>query len=130
MNWILLLLGLFAFAFVARLLYVARRGLPLPQAMELAKSGGGVLVDVREANEWRDGTAKGAARLPFSDLRGARGTWKSFLTKNRGKKLLLYCASGTRSGMAAATLRREGFDAVNVGTFHAWTRAGWPVQRG
>lgn len=130
MNWILLIVGLVACVFVARLLFVSRRGLPLPRAMEAVKSGEAVLVDVREPGEWRDGTARDAARLPFSDLRGSRGTWKTFLARNRGRKLLLYCGSGMRSGMAAATLRREGYDAVNVGTFHAWTRAGWPVRRG
>jgi len=91
------------------------------------KAGTAVLVDVREPSEWSAGTAKQAALLPLSDLRGARKQWQAFLDKNQGKQLFLYCQSGTRSSMAAAQLRREGRNARNAGSLAAIDRAGWPL---
>jgi rhodanese-related sulfurtransferase len=102
-----------------------------PDALRAAlKSGAGVLVDVREPSEWHaSGTAKDAVLLPLSDLRGARRQWNTFLEKNRGKRLFLYCQSGSRSAMAATHLRREGLDARNAGSLAALDRAGWPLCR-
>ena len=50
------------------------------------------------------------------------------LEANRDKELILYCASGARSGVAASILRKEGFNAVNAGGFSDWSRAGLPVR--
>ena len=94
------------------------------------KAGTAVLVDVREPSEWlATGTAKDAALLPLSDLRGERRQWNAFLDQHRGKELFLYCQSGTRSAMAAAHLRREGHAARNAGSLAALDRAGWPLCR-
>jgi len=101
-----------------------------PEALRAAlKAGTAVLVDVREQAEWTSGTAKEASLLPLSDLRGPRRQWNAFLAQNRGKQLLLYCHSGTRSAMAAAQLRKEGLAALNAGSLAAINRAGWPVCR-
>lgn len=127
MNLVYLLLAGLAVFFVLRLLVLARPGIDLTAAKSELKSGTAVLVDVREPGEWAGGVAKQAARLPLSDLRGSRKQWGSFLQKQAGKKLLLYCHSGTRSGLAAAQLRKEGLDAVNAGSLRDWDRAGWPI---
>lgn len=127
MNWFLLLLVAFMIFMVARALIAARPGIPLDDAKTALQSGTAVLIDVREPSEWPAGVAKQAALLPLSDLRGARNQWRAFLEKNRGQRLLLYCASGARSGAASALLRREGFDAVNTGGLRDWDKAGWPV---
>ena len=127
MNWpFIILTGVAAFL-VVRMLFRSRSAIPLDEAKAAVKSGAAVLVDVREAGEWTSGVAKHAALLPFSDLRGARTKWRSYLDKNKGKQLLLYCHSGSRSGMAASQLRGEGFNAVNAGSLRDWDRAGWPV---
>jgi len=99
------------------------------QARAALAAGTAVLIDVREPPEWSSGVAQPAALLPFSDLRGPRRTWTPFLQKNRGQQLILYCASGMRSGSAAGLLRREGLEAVNLGGFHRWAGAGLPVRR-
>lgn len=91
------------------------------------KSGEAVLVDVREASEWSGGVARSAALLPFSDLTGERRLWTAFLRANAGRDLLLYCASGGRSGMAARILAQEKFSVANTGGFSDWQSAGWPV---
>ena len=51
------------------------------------------------------------------------------LEANKDKELILYCASGARSGVAASILRKEGFNAVNAGGFGNWSRAGLPVRK-
>ncbi|GAB1490038.1 hypothetical protein MASR2M8_24950 [Opitutaceae bacterium] len=113
---------------IAYILFSNRSRLPLDQAHAALKSGHAVLVDVREPHEWRHGMAADAFGLPLSDLRGTRAQWKPFLAQHAGKRLFLYCQSGARSAAAAASLRREGFDALNVGSFSAWRRSGWPVK--
>jgi rhodanese-related sulfurtransferase len=127
MNLLWIILALVGGFLVLRMFFLGRPGLDLVAARAALQSGAAVLVDVREPGEWRGGVAKQAALLPLSDLRGPRAQWRAFLEKHPGKKLLLYCQSGTRSGLAAAQLRGEGVDAVNVGSLRDWDRAGWPV---
>jgi len=127
MNWFLLLLVAFVLFMVGRQLIVARPGMPLEDAKAALNAGTAVLVDIREPLEWPSGVAKSAALMPFSDLRADGPQWRAFLEKNRSRKLLLYCASGTRSGMAAGLLKKRGFDAVNAGSLRDWDKAGWPI---
>lgn len=127
MNLVYLLLAGLAVFFIIRLLVLARPGIDLAAAQAALKSGTAVLVDIREPSEWSGGVAKSAALMSLSDLRGSRAQWGAFLTKHAGKKFLLYCQSGSRSGMAAAQLRKEGVDAVNAGSLSDWDRAGWPI---
>ncbi len=93
------------------------------------RSGEALLVDVREPAEWTAGVAQSAALLPFSDLTGPRRQWREFLGRAAGRELLLYCASGTRSGQAARILAAEGFRAANTGSLRDWAGAGWPLVR-
>ncbi len=94
-------------------------------AAAAVRDGDAVLVDVREANEWRAGRAHGAIHIPLADLPGRIGELP------RDKPVYLICASGNRSGKAAAFLSREGFaDPINVrGGTSAWARAGLPIDR-
>ena len=129
MDPLSLILVLLAVAFVVWTLWRARPEI-LPEALHAAlKAGTAVLVDVREPAEWTAGTARDAALLPLSDLRGDRRQWRAFLEQNRDKQLLLYCRSGSRSAAAAALLRRESFTARNAGSLAALDRAGWPLCR-
>lgn len=129
MNSSLILLILAA-AFIGWTFWRARPEVT-PDALRAAlKARTGILIDVREPSEWvATGTARDAVLLPLSDLRGGRQQWDAFLQNNRDKPLYLYCQSGTRSSMAAATLRREGLKALNAGSLAALDRAGWPVCR-
>ncbi|MFM7282419.1 MAG: rhodanese-like domain-containing protein, partial [Planctomycetia bacterium] len=92
--------------------------------------GKAVLVDVREAPEWKaSGVAAPATLLPKSDLDGDQKQWKPFLEQNRDKQILLYCASGGRSKTVAAALAEKGLRTANVGGFRDWSRAGLPVRQ-
>ncbi len=128
MNALLLVLAAFFVFLFVRQLILARPGMPLDDAKAALQTGTAVLVDLREPSEWPGtGVAKGAWLLPYSDLRGDRVQWGPFLDQHRDRRLLLYCASGMRSGHAANLLRREGHDAVNAGSLRDWERSGWPV---
>jgi rhodanese-related sulfurtransferase len=128
-NILFIILGIVVAVFLVRTLLGARSGASPADAKAALDAGTAALVDVREPAEWSSGVAAPASLLAFSDLRGPRKTWNAFLAKNRGKKLFLYCASGARSGSAAALLRREGFDAVNLGGFSRWVSSGLPTRQ-
>jgi rhodanese-related sulfurtransferase len=93
------------------------------------RDGEAFLVDVREPGEWAAGVAHSAKLLPLSDLTGVRAQWKPFLADAAGREVLLYCASGSRSGLAARILVSEGVRAANTGGLADWLDAGWPVAK-
>lgn len=93
------------------------------------RSGEVVLIDVREPRECASGMADRAVALPLSDLTGSRAQWKPFLAAHDGREMLVYCAAGGRSGIAARILLSEGFRAVNTGSLSSWARAGWPLVK-
>jgi rhodanese-related sulfurtransferase len=104
------------------------RSAPLDCAHRV-RSGEALLVDVREPDEWKSGVAQHAVLLPLSDLTGKRAGWNSFLAEATGREILVYCASGGRSRLAARVLAGEGFRAANTGGLAEWANAGWPVVK-
>jgi rhodanese-related sulfurtransferase len=81
-----------------------------------------LLVDVREDSEWEQGRLPGAVHM-------SRGILESKIEKaapDPKTPIVLYCASGARSALAAESLRRMGYlDVVSLdGGFKAWTEAG------
>jgi len=72
-----------------------------------APSGTGVpafvLVDVREADEWDAGHLPGAKHVP----RGHLESRIEGAAPDRDARVVLYCASGNRSALAARTLRED-----------------------
>ena len=93
------------------------------EALELLK-GDAVLIDVREADEWRAGHAPIATHIPLSRV----GTAMKRLPQ--GRPVIVVCRSGRRSSNAVNDLRRAGYDALNLsGGMHAWQQAGGAVVR-
>jgi phage shock protein E len=73
-------------------------------------AAGATVVDVRSPGEFAGGAYPGARNIPVQEL----GRRLAEIPKDR--PVVLYCASGARSGAAAATLRRAGYaDVVNAG---------------
>ena len=128
MKTILILVLLIAVFFVVKRVLAGPSISPSEAASRVA-AGTAVLIDVREPDEWKNGVAEPALLCSFSDLRGARDQWKAVLAASRDKELVVYCASGARSGIAADMLRREGFSVLNAGGFGAWRSAGLPVRQ-
>ena len=85
----------------------------------------GVLVlDVRQPSEWRHGHIRGSQNVPLMQLK------RRLATLPRDKTIVTVCASGHRSGAAARTLRRAGYQVENLkGGMHAWAKARLPVQK-
>lgn len=75
------------------------------------------LVDVREESEWKTGHAAEAILLPMSKFEQQVGE----VGFGKDDTILLYCASGGRSGMAVEQLRKQGFrKARNLGGVANW----------
>lgn len=97
--------GVVAFLLFRNLRYKNVKG-KLPQ---LAKEGA-LFVDVREPGEFSAGSRPGSLNIPLDDL----GQKAKALDK--GKTIILSCASGARSGIAAGILKRQGFkNVINAG---------------
>lgn len=74
-----------------------------------------VVLDVRSLSEYREGHVPGARHLAHTRLRARLDALP------RDRRLLVHCASGERSAVAAAYLAREGFDVVYVnGSIASW----------
>ena len=86
---------------------------------------GAAVVDVREADEWEKGHFPGAVFIPrgFLELRIEEKV------KDKTRPIVVYCAGGTRSALAAKTLLDLGYSEVTslAGGFTRWREAGQPV---
>jgi len=84
-----------------------------------------MLVDVREDREWNLGHAAGAVHM-------SRGTLESKIdqTVPRNVPVVLYCASGNRSALAAESLRLMGYENVASmsGGFRGWVDANGDIE--
>lgn len=101
------------------------------EAAKLVTAGQAVLIDVREAAEWKEtGVAAPATLLAKSDFDGAKKEWTPFLAKlSKDKTVVLYCRSGKRASVVGAALAAEGYKVVNAGGLKDWSEAGLPVRK-
>jgi len=85
----------------------------------------GLIVDVREADELDAGVVPGAVAVPRGLLEGRIEA----LAPDRDQPILVYCAGGVRSVLAARSLAELGYRAVRslAGGFAAWRAAGRPI---
>jgi sulfur-carrier protein adenylyltransferase/sulfurtransferase len=87
-----------------------------------------VIVDVREQGEWDQGHIPGAIHVPRSYL---ESRFENFVPQ-RDKKIVLYCATGQRSALAANTLEEQmGYEDVASmnGGFVLWKDRGYAFDR-
>ena len=105
---------------------------PVAEIAAAVARGEMLLIDVRDPGEVRaSGLAAGAVNIPLSILHLKADPTAPDAALAPGKPVVLYCASGARSGMAARMLRQMGYDPVwNLGGLQDWIAAGGPVQRG
>ena len=91
-------------------------------------AGKAVLVDVRERNELDAGMAQGAHWYPTSSIKSDPDGFHQFIASlPADQTIVLYCASGGRSGKAAEIATQQGRKAANAGGFKDWQEAGLPV---
>ena len=98
---------------------------------ELA-AGTALLVDVRDGTERDNGAIPGAVHASRGMLEFYADPSSAFHKPefDPGRRVIVYCASGGRSALAAQTLKSMGYrDVANFdGGFKAWQEAGKPVK--
>ena len=74
------------------------------------------LVDVRSAEEYKQGHIKGSINIPVSDI--------NFITKqipNRSTTIFVCCKTGSRATQAKQTLTAMGYtNVINIGSINGW----------
>jgi rhodanese-related sulfurtransferase len=118
------------------LLAEARRGLARLEPHEAASAisaGAAVLIDIRsELQRERDGVVPNSVFFPRNVLEwrcDPASPHRDERVTGASRRLIVMCDEGYQSSLAAANLRRLGFeDATDVaGGFQAWRSAGLPV---
>jgi rhodanese-related sulfurtransferase len=77
-------------------------------------ANGALLIDVRTASEYAAGHIVGAINIPVDDLPSRLGEI------DIGRPVVVYCASGTRSGRAAQTLCGASYRVYDLGPMSKW----------
>jgi len=101
---------------------------------ELDQRQVGLLLDVREPSEWDKGHIPGAVLAPRGMLEWYADPTTPYakpeITTNQDARIIVQCASGGRSMLAAETLRKMGYsNVVNMaGGFNEWAKQGLPVE--
>jgi rhodanese-related sulfurtransferase len=95
------------------------------EAASKVKGGQGVIVDVREKEEWDEGHVPGAINL-------SRGTIELEIEEkvpDMNTTIICHCGGGGRSALAAESLQKMGYKNVRsmAGGFKAWKTAGLPT---
>ena len=105
-----------------------------PDAAQVEAESGALIIDTRcaEARQ-KSGVIPGSVHVPLSVL-----YWRLDPTSghddrtlsDRDRRIILVCADGYSSSLAAATLRDLGFERATdlVGGFNGWAAGGFPVQ--
>ena len=94
---------------------------------QLLQDGADVqLIDVRERDEFVEGHIEGADFIP----RGLLDLKIENAAPNKERPIVLYCAGGTRSALAARALGELGYANVKsmAGGFTAWKRSGFDIH--
>ena len=102
------------------------------QVRDAVSKGNATLIDIRDGEELKQN-----GRIPGS-VHASRGMLEFYADPSlpyhkpefdKNKKIILHCASGGRSALAAATLKQMGYNKVAHldGGMKAWKEAGLPV---
>jgi rhodanese-related sulfurtransferase len=96
------------------------------QVSEMRARGDDMTVlDVREPNEWNLGHLPAAIHIPRGQLET-----KVEAIIPRQRTVVIYCAAGNRSALAADTLQQMGYENVvsMAGGFSGWAHSGGDVE--
>lgn len=130
-NWylvlgILIVLAMLVYGPLTQLIHGVRH-VTSAEAIRLMNQEKGVLVDVREPDEYRGGHAPNAVNAPLSGLAGNLQQ----LEKYKTRPVIVCCRTSQRSARAAVILRKHGFANVQIlaGGMLAWQGENLPVAR-
>ena len=96
-------------------------------AIRLMNNDDAVVVDVREAADFKNGHIKNAKNIPMSSLNQKIDS----VAKVKDLPVLMYCRSGNVSGKACRILKRSGFSNVHnlAGGILGWQDANLPLTK-
>jgi rhodanese-related sulfurtransferase len=87
-----------------------------PEALQAARKGEVVLVDIRQPEEWKQtGVADGAKLIPMRHPEGGAGFVRDLLAAAKGDRnapIALICRTGNRSAATAKALADAGFTRI------------------
>jgi rhodanese-related sulfurtransferase len=97
------------------------------EAAAKSKSGEGVIIDVREKDEWGEEHIPDATHM-------SRGTIELDIEEkvpDSDAMIICHCGGGGRSALAAENLQKMGYKNVRsmAGGFKAWRAAGLPTTK-
>lgn len=97
------------------------------QALQLINHQDALVLDIREAGEYKEGHIPEARHIPLGKLKERL----SELQKFKSRPIIVYCRAGARSSGACALLKKDGFDTVHnlSGGLPAWQNANLPITR-
>ena len=95
------------------------------EATMLINSKDAIVLDVRTAAEFAQSHILNSRNVPLDEIEARIRELERF----KAKSIIVSCATGNRSGSAAAILRKHGFtNVVNLaGGIAAWQQAGLPT---
>tara|TARA_B100001094_G_C17987249_1_gene698291 strand:+ start:86 stop:469 length:384 start_codon:yes stop_codon:yes gene_type:complete len=106
--------------------------LSFEESLFMIKNNDTVIIDVREESEVNNlGTIKNAIHIPRGLLEFTLipNSPKNPVMINDDTNILVYCAGGYRSALAAKTLKDLGFNNVfNLGGYNEWVENGGDIQ--
>ncbi len=100
---------------------------PKEVSEKIKKNAAVTLIDVREPEEWDGGVVPGALTIP----RGLLELQVEDDVPNRDQEIVVYCAGGVRSALAAKALNQLGYKNVTSmsGGFNGWKNNALPIQQ-
>lgn len=130
-NWYLfvglgVVLGLLAVDPLRRIIYRLKFVSPM-EAVNLINRENAVIVDVRDAADFRAGHIVGAHGIPYADLKLRAAE----LDKHKSRPIIVVDRNGQGASKAAVVFRKRGLEDVRVltGGIAAWLRAQFPVEK-
>ncbi|ATJ81018.1 rhodanese-like domain-containing protein [Halomonas beimenensis] len=126
-----LLVGAFVLVLVAWIAYEIRNssasGVTTGEATQLVNREDAVVLDIREAGDFKAGHIAGARNIPQSRLEDRMGELEKF----KSKPIIVVCKHGQSSGVALAKLTKAGFERVLKlkGGMSQWQADNLPVVK-
>ena len=106
--------------------------LTFAESMDIIRNSKFVIIDVREESEvYNQGLIKNAIHIPrgLIEFKLSPDSPNNPVNIDEDTNILVYCAGGYRSALAAKTLSDMGFHNVyNMGGFQEWIDSGGEIQ--
>lgn len=120
-------IGIFAYLLFLEARDFGSRGQTLtPALLTQHVNKGAVLIDLRNAEHYKQGHITGAKNIPLQELKQQADSF------NKEQEIVLYCYRGAFSRSGMGTLKKAGFTQVSHlgGGMNSWQQENLPVVKG